>query len=155
MSARMTPDRWMGESPWATARNVATASTPDPSGPFGLGPSVLQENDAVPGAAGGGRQTTLRPVLPRNGPTANDSNAVSAGLKFRLNSKAPRFLALSTTMFTTAASPTAVDCETGTTRTMRGPGVGVSVTVGAGVRVCVGVRVMVGVIVIVGVSVIV
>lgn len=55
--------------PAAFPCNVMLASTPAPTGPAGEEPSVSQTNVSEPGDETGAVQATVRPVLPRNGPT--------------------------------------------------------------------------------------
>jgi hypothetical protein len=57
-----------------------------------------------------GRQTTDRPVLPRNGPAVMLTGVNSKSLNVRASWKAPRFVTLSTAISSETGSPADTDC---------------------------------------------
>jgi hypothetical protein len=89
-----------GLNPCASAVNRSLASTPNPSGPGGFGPSVTQviRTSPVPRTMFG--QFTARPLLPRKRLCTSFVNVVLFGMlnemidgsKVAVNSNAPRFV---------------------------------------------------------------
>jgi len=81
------------------------ATTPEPSGPGGVGPSVLQPKLAPLKPIGSCWQTTDRPVLPKNDPTPMPASFTKLGSNCMTNSNAPRFVTSSTMTFTVKGVP--------------------------------------------------
>ncbi len=81
---RIISSRLTGVIPTAVACNRTVAMIPDPLGPGGDDPSVTQTSctRSVPRV---GRHTTVRPVLPRKGPTLTSTGVNSVPLKTMSN----------------------------------------------------------------------
>ncbi len=135
-----------GVTPSPIAVKATDARMPLPLGPAGALPSVTHVSCAVPVAIVAGRQNSVRPVLPMNGPAVIDVALSNAGSKLSVSWKAPTFApcwmaipALNDVpLASVSASGSTHTARPSTPQSMTGVGVNVGVTVGVLVGVSVG-----------------